>query len=61
MRRTQVVILPFCDIFDRFTSYDRVTQAITNARAIALHLITDLAVENLEKESAGLKKDNDWE
>jgi hypothetical protein len=61
MRRTQVVILPFCDFFDQFASYDRITRAITNARVIAQHLITDLAVENLEKESAGFKRDQDWD
>jgi len=61
MRRTQVVILPFCDFFDQFASCDRITRAITNARVIAQHLITDLAVENLEKESAGFKRDQDWD
>lgn len=61
LRRTQVMILPFCEYFDTFETFEEVIQAILSARQIALDLITDVAVEKLERESSGLMKEKDWD
>ncbi len=63
LRRTQVMILPFCEYFDSFETFENVIQSVLEARMIAMDLITDVKVEKLERESAGLmkEKDKDWE
>ena len=49
LKRTQVMILPFCEYFDSFESYEDVIKAINCARKNALDLVTDVAIENAER------------
>ncbi len=53
------MILPFCAYFDKFEAFENVIVAINEARKNAPHLITDLAVEKVEKENAGLTE-QEW-
>ncbi len=55
------MILPFCDYFDSFETFEKVIQAVSQARVIAMDLITDVKVEKLERQSAGLMKEKDKE
>jgi len=59
LKRTQVMILPFCEYFDKFEAFEGVIEAINRARTNALNLVTDIAVEKAEKKGAGLL-DQEW-
>lgn len=59
LKRTKVMIMPFCHYFDSFDAFEGVIQAINAARSNALTLITDLTVEKLEK-SGGIALENEW-
>lgn len=59
-KRTQVMIMPFCEYFDDFESFDSVMQAIHQARKNALDLITDLSIEKLEKANKSMQRKEEW-
>jgi hypothetical protein len=60
-KRTQVMIMPFCEYFDDFESFESVMQAIHQARKNALDLITDLSIEKLEKKNKSMQiMDEEW-
>ena len=61
LKRTQVMILPFCEYFDSFESYEKVIKAINCARKNALDLVTDAAIENAERRGhGGVGVGDDW-
>jgi hypothetical protein len=54
------MIMPFCEYFDEFESFDSVMQAIHQARKNALDLITDLSIEKLEKANKSMQRKEEW-
>ena len=60
LKRTQVMIAPFCSYFDSFEAFEGVIQAINQARSNALSLITDTAVENIENKIGGITSEKEW-
>lgn len=59
-KRTQVMIMPFCEYFDDFESFERVMQAIHQARKNGLDFITDLSIESLERKTKSVVSDHEW-
>lgn len=47
LRETKVVIVPFCNYFDSFPSFEKVIQAITNGRKNSADLVTDISIEKM--------------
>ncbi len=60
LKRTQVMILPFCEYFDTFEAFNEVIHAINKARKNALDLVTDLAVEKAQRDSSSSAPSRDW-
>jgi hypothetical protein len=48
LRQTQVIIVPFCEYFDAFQTFEGVIQAINLARSNARDLVTDVSIEKME-------------
>lgn len=48
LRQTQVIIVPFCEYFDAFQTFEGVIQAINLARKNARDLVTDVSIEKME-------------
>jgi len=59
-KRTQVMIMPFCEYFDEFESFESVMQAIHQARKNAFDLITDLSIEKLERRNKSINTEQEW-
>ena len=48
MRQTQVIIVPFCEYFATFKTFDKVVHAINEARRDARDFVTDPSIKKLE-------------
>ncbi len=48
MRQTQVIIVPFCEYFASFQSFERVIKAINAAREDARDFVTDPSIKKME-------------
>lgn len=57
MRQTLVLVVPFCKYFNQFTRYEKVIQAINQARKNTLDLMTEAAFEKLLEQS----DDEEWD
>ena len=57
MRQTLVLVIPFCKYFTSFTRYEKVIQAINQARRNTMDLMTEAAYEKLLEQS----DEEEWE
>ena len=48
LRHTSVIIIPFCEYFDEFSSFEKVIGAVTKARRESLDFVTNSAVTKKE-------------
>ena len=53
MRQTLVLVIPFCKYFNQFSRYEKVIQAINQARKNTLDLMTEAAFEKLMGDASG--------
>jgi hypothetical protein len=60
LKRTQVLVVPYCENFDSFEAFENVIQATNQARINALDWMTDLDVEKFEKKIGGVGIDAEW-
>ena len=60
LKRTQVLVVPFCEYFDSFEAFENVIQATNQARINALDWMTDLDVEKFEKQIGGIGIETEW-
>jgi len=60
LRQTQVLVIPWCDSFQSFESFEAVYQAINLARRAARDYVTDMSCEKYQMMTDGNRNDKDW-
>lgn len=48
MRQTQVIIVPFCEYFASYRTFEKVLRAINEARKDAQDFVTDASIKKME-------------
>lgn len=59
LRQTQVVVVPWCSDFESFHVFENTLKTINTARRNARDYVTDLSIEKMKEEQAGMAN-RDW-